>query len=460
MLTPAAARGGATGRVLFVAREPDETLRTFLPVIDCLRERHGLASRVLFHHTPGEWARHELARRCVGTREVPLPDRGLGWAFLAHGGGSSSAARTVDEICRFWRARRLARNLLDCERPSAVVVIQDTLLLERFLVRQANRLGLPTIVIQWAFSFPQALYDRLRSIQYAQSQNDPGSAPSTLRRSLRPLTRATYRAILAGLGLSFDLVNSYGGGEARIFAVMGEAFKEQYLAQGVRNKRVVVTGHPAHDAAHARATSPSEGERRATRERYGLPLDRPLVLYATQPVLWRRVIGPAELRANVTAIADAVARAPGMPQLVLKLHPRERPEDYAFCEQLTPPVRLISRADMADLIAASDAFISSSSSTVLLAMMLARPIVTINFNQVPHFDFFESIGGTLHTRTPDEFGQAIELALGDEPTRKRLAQEQQAVLARYAMFDGDATERVAGLIVEAIAESGKLAGAA
>ena len=443
-------RAGRTP-VLFVAREPDETLRTFLPAIDRLRAAHGIESRVLFHHHPGSWAREELAGRGVGTRVVCLPKHGLPLRLLRSPLGQTSLVRTADEIGRFRRARALARAILDAEQPAAIVVIQDTLLLERFLVRLANRRGLPTFVVQWAFNYTQAMYDRLRAIGKAPAE--PAGRVGS-RRLLGSATRAAYRAVLGALDLRFELVNSYGGGEARIFAVMGDAFAEQFQAQGVRHKRIVATGHPAHDAAYVRARTTDEPTRQAIRRRYDLPTEVPLVLYATQPVLWRRVMTPDTLRANVRAIATAVAALPDEARLVLKLHPREHVEDYAFCAEIDPPVRVIPTAEMADLVACCDLFVSSSSSTVLLAMMLDRPIVTINFNAVPHFDFFESIGGTLHTRTPDTFACAIHAALYDGPTRDRLAGERRAVLARHTRFDGRAAERLAGLIAQGIGHRG------
>ena len=266
--------------------------------------------------------------------------------------------------------------------------------------------------------------------------------------------------MLRAVGLYFDLANSYGGGEARLFAVMGEAFKDQYLAQGVRSKRIVVTGHPSHDEAYARVAALDAAARASIRARYDLPQEGTVVLYATQPVLWRRVMTPEQLHDGVRAIASEVARLPGRPCLVLKLHPRERLEDYAFCADLDPSVRVIARAEMIELIGASDAFISSSSSTVLLAMMLDRPIVTVNLHAVPHFDAFEAIGGTLHVRTAEAFGRALGLALTDPATRDRLAAERRAVLARYTRFDGRATERIAGLIARAVADAPRAVGAA
>jgi hypothetical protein len=396
---------------------------------------------VLFHHTPGPWARAALAERGVSMDEVAVPSRVLPFQVARLPGGS-----TVDEVARMRRARSLAHAALDRHRPSAVVVIQDTLLLERFVVRAANARGIPTVVVQWAFSYEQAMYDRIRQFQFARAAPSPRSA---VRRVLGPLTRATYRATLRALGLSFDLVNSYGGGEAKLFAVMGAAFRDQFVAQGVRGKRIMVCGHPTHDTVYQRAMTLDDAARARIRQTYGLPRDRTVVLYATQPVLWRKVISRETLERNVRAIAGAVSRQPGC-ELILKLHPREQASDYAFCAELDPPVRVLTQAEMPDLIAASDLFISSSSSTVLLAMMLDRPIITVNFDQVPHFDQFEGIGGTIHVRTHDDFAATFARLLSDEEARSALARQRADVLARYTRFDGRAAERIAGLIAEAI----------
>jgi hypothetical protein len=406
-----------------------------------LQRDHGRASRVLFHHAPGPWARAELAERGIPIDEVVLSSRALRGRLAGLPG-----AVTADEIARLWQARAKARAALVRHRPSAVVVIQDTLLLERFVVREANARGIPTLVVQWAFSYAQAMYDRIRAIQFGPSVEPPRSPA---RRLLAPLTRAAYRTTLRTLGLSFTLTNSYGGGEAKLFAVMGEAFREQFTAQGVRGKRIVVCGHPTHDAVYRRAQTVDAGERARIQREYDLPPDRTLVLYATQPVLWRRVMTREALEQNVRAIAASVADHDGC-ELVLKLHPREQAADYAFCATLTPPVRVLTQAEMPDLIAACDLFVSSSSSTVLLAMMLDRPIITVNFDQVPHFDQFEAIGGTVHVQTHGDFAAALDRLLADEEARAALGRDREAVVERYTRFDGRAGERIAGLLAEAI----------
>lgn len=429
-----------TRPVLFIAREPDETLRTFLPVIDALRDRDVPAS-VAFHHWPGPWAQRGLTERSVPWWLESVPERALPrWLpeRLVPG-------RLLPMLAEIWQLRQtqaLAGRLVRKVNPSAVVVIQDTLLLERFVVRWANRQRIPTLVIQWAFNFPQDYYDRLRAIRSPKTSAPPPAARSKM-------TSRIYHRLLRALDVEFDLANSYGGGEASRFAVMGEHFASQYQDQGVPPSKIIVTGHPLQDAAFRRAHVLSDETRNDLRESYGIRDGEHVVLYATQPFFWRGVISPEQLEENVAAMNRATVALGDEYRLTVKIHPRESAEDYSFCARLAPPVRVIAQAEMTDLIALADVFVSSSSSTVLLAMMLDRPIITVNFNNVLHFDFFESIGGTMHVRTHEAFADALQQVVHDEAKRRELAENRSKALGRLTRFDGQATERIADILAPA-----------
>ena len=303
--------------VLFVAREPDETLRTFLPVIAELRRR-GRDCRVLFHHQPSPWALEELHKLGASIHQVLLPQRKLAGRLAPFG-----------ELWQHREARRLARQLLDALDPAAVVVVQDTLLLERFLVREANRRGRGTLVVQWAFTYPQAMYDRLAAIKRGDAAETLDGTRARAMVGTNVLRIRPYPLLQRLLGVRFDLFNSYGGGEARVFAVMGAAFRDQFLAQGVRKERIEITGHPLHDAAFAQRQDLTPSRVATLKRWYGLPAQARVVLYATQPVLWRAVISREQLVENVQALGRAVATLGPEWLLVLKLHPRESLADYA-----------------------------------------------------------------------------------------------------------------------------------
>jgi hypothetical protein len=83
-------------------------------------------------------------------------------------------------------------------------------------------------------------------------------------------------------------------------------------------------------------------------------------------------------------------------------------------------------------------------------MMLDRPIITVNFDEVPHFDQFEGIGGTLHVRTHADFAAGLARLLGDADAGEGLRRQRHDVIARYTRFDGHAAERIAVLVAEAI----------
>jgi hypothetical protein len=425
--------------VLFVAREPDETLRTFLPILRGLAQRARCVPFVLYHHTPGEWARSELVELGVEWRELTLPARARPSGFVGAALSRARLAAPLSEIRQLVQVRRTASRVMRELGPAAVVVIQDTLLLERFLVREANRLRLPSLVVQWAFTYPQEYYDRFHE------RPSPHGRKSRLRALASRLTGRAYRAALDLSGVGFQLANTYGGGEAPYLAVMGNAFEQQFREQGAQKTAIYVAGHPSHDAVFERVKCWQEQDRLAVLTDLGFAPSARLVAYATQPTLWRGVLTPSGLREMVETVVEAALALGPEHVLVVKLHPRERLEDYAFLEGRAR-VAVVKDADVQRLIAASDVFVSSSSSTLLYAMMFGKPIVTINFHGVQHFDYFANLGGTLHVSRAEEFASALAAALRDDETRTRLWQEQQALLARFSRFDGLATERLVSLI--------------
>src|SRR3954468_18483507 len=105
--------------VLFVAREPDETLRTYLPVIDEL-QRRGSTAKVLFHHWPSEWARDELLRRNVAWWNVAIPER-LPPGWFAHVPLHQRLDGLLAEIGQLRVVRAIARRIIEQERPSALI---------------------------------------------------------------------------------------------------------------------------------------------------------------------------------------------------------------------------------------------------------------------------------------------------------------------------------------------------
>src|SRR5213079_313236 len=93
--------------ILFIAREPDETLRTYLPIIAELRRREQSAL-VLFHHQPGRWALEQLSALETPVRCVALSSRaGIGGPI-----GRGRIGRAIAELEQLRRARQLARRLI------------------------------------------------------------------------------------------------------------------------------------------------------------------------------------------------------------------------------------------------------------------------------------------------------------------------------------------------------------
>ena len=201
---------------------------------------------------PGAWARADLAERGVAVDEVALPDQRdvpprLG---RAHGAAHRRRGRADAGGRGRWPGAALDRH-----RPSAVVVIQDTLLLERFLVREANARGLPDP------GGPVGVQLSAGDVRPTRELSSTGGRRQQRSRHCRDgcsgqLTRAAYHVDAARARAELRLsCNSYGGGEAELFAVMGDGVPRPVPGAGRAGKRDRVTGHPTHDIVFQRAQS-------------------------------------------------------------------------------------------------------------------------------------------------------------------------------------------------------------
>ena len=199
----------------------------FCPSIDRLRADHGRPFQRCC----------SITRRATG-RAASLPSAGspldevcLRRTVLPQAVAGARRQPTVDEIARFWQARVAGPR---CPRPPPTGCRRRDP--GHPAPRAVPRHGRPTRAgsRHWSCNGRSATRRRCTT-ESARFSTGSGTSPrgrSIPRQLLAPITHGAYRSTLRALGLDFDLVNSYGGGEARLFAVMGEAFRDQFVGAG------------------------------------------------------------------------------------------------------------------------------------------------------------------------------------------------------------------------------------
>lgn len=222
-------------------------------------------------------------------------------------------------------------------------------------------------------------------------------------------------------------------------AVPGDFAREILKNCGVDEKKLVVTGYPSYDAlVHA------EGhfQRNVICRKFGLDPRRSILVFTTENLPIRE----SELLAR--AVYSAVKGFPSL-QFIVKVHPSE--SELSIYSKLAKELDLqavITRdASIYEVLYVCDLVVTGFSATALDAMMLNKPVVTINFTGLKDPLPFADDGAAIGVYEERTLKSAIEAALYDEILKKKLRRKQKEFVFRHSYSkDGRATIRVVDLI--------------
>jgi surface carbohydrate biosynthesis protein len=145
-------------------------------------------------------------------------------------------------------------------------------------------------------------------------------------------------------------------------------------------------------------------------------------------------------------------------QLIVKLHPLENVDVYKkiFTKMLNEITICQNEVNLYELINASDVVMSVASTASLEAMILDKPIITLNLNGGPNYIPYVEDGTSIGVYNKEDLVPAIKDALYNEGIRKKLEKERSKYVYEYAYIqDGKASERIVDLIFQIIGKSKK-----
>jgi len=295
----------------------------------------------------------------------------------------------------------VVKNLVKIEHPSAVLVMEDASPTLRTVVSAFNQTGTPTFVMQHG---------------------------------------------------TINRVPTYPGRDvtAAKMLVWGEMIKKWFTDFGVKEDRLVSAGNPRYEAL----TEKYEGFCRGSFIRkLGLDPRRKTILFATQPFAGNTTASsPHEKTTLVKALFNAVNSLPDI-QLIVKPHPTEDEGFYGRILDEAGGSRIIvvsKSRDTFDLIAACDAVVTENSTVGLEAMVLNKPLITMNLTGRPDTVQYAERGAALGVYSDKEIVPTVKRVFEDEETRMQLNEGRSRFISDYlGGNDGKSAER----IVEAIYKS-------
>jgi len=431
------------GRTILLLPQNSSSFREMFPIAVALQDRKDFQPKFVFPFPVTE----EQRGRCELTG-IPY--------HLVEEDEEQAQSRRVGILKKHFRALRTARQLLVRERPVLLILMGDRHIgLETALVRLVNERGIPSLIVPVALSAPEV------AAQYRLRQ--PHSQAYTLRSPLHKLAAKLFprwvyeyrgRALLFYplwealsawvLGLMPPNPWALGGGHATRMAVESPRLKQMFAAQGVSESKMVVTGKPSMDGIVDLLAQSSE-QRAARCAQLGIDPAKRIILYSPPQLGEHKLLSWDEhweqidfLLRTLTSFEDC--------QVVLSLHPKSRLEDYQPRAQRYGAI-VAQDASVYELIPLCEVFVATYSSTVVAAIGAYKPAVVVDFTDLG-FPFYNDCAGVEIVRQQDELEPALQRMLNDPAHYADLVEAQKAQAGRWALLDGQATQRVLDVIEE------------
>lgn len=349
----------------------------------------------------------------------------------------------------------LATNLLRKLQVSTLVVPGDRNTgFEPAMLRAARDLGIVSIIPPTAFSATQEglfIARRQNPAHYVTHRPEfKRQFPNQWRRDIPSGEDLSFFGVAttqayASLGMLPDNPWVLGGGLSDWILVDSEDVKQRYADLGVDPDKILISGHPDHDALALSVQS--KGEMRVLlHDKYRLdPARKTLVLCLPN---WAEVgLKSWEWHWRESELLCRFAAAQGC-NVLLSLHPSQERARYVHLEERFPPLRILDERLATVLPAADIYFTGLSSSTVPWAVLASVP--TVIADHYPEKDRIHAgLPGVLYVAEADRLGDTLARLVADDAYFHGLRQSQFEAAHRYGTIDEQATARIVKALLEA-----------
>lgn len=244
---------------------------------------------------------------------------------------------------------------------------------------------------------------------------------------------------------------------ADYLAVWGEAHSRFMVAGGVDPRRIRMTGATRMDRLATLQPRRRQMRRRVC-EHLGLNPEHPIILLTTQGVrpathFPGRHLSPQENYAICRTVVEAARRVPNA-QLIVKFHvaePNARHIEQWLGEEFgSERVRFVQHEDPYRLLCATDCVVTGWSTTGLEAMALRLPVVVVRVRPQPYWMPYAQSGAALEAVNADELEEALRRVLDrSSGVMASLAPRMEAFWNQWCGAPlGEASRKLADFLME------------
>ncbi|GAA3645943.1 UDP-N-acetylglucosamine 2-epimerase [Asaccharospora irregularis] len=215
------------------------------------------------------------------------------------------------------------------------------------------------------------------------------------------------------------------------FAVLCKYTKNNIANRGINPDSVIVTGQPAFD----KLLEFKNLNKMEMCKKLGIDSSKTIVSLMSQPIDSRENV----LKALIHAMKEHENK-----QLIIKLHPNEDGKiQQVMLDEMGYKAIIVKDIEAPKIIELSDLVITVSSTTGLEAVVMDKPLISINLTGEPDFIPYNDMGIGLGVYDKEELSKTISLIFEDSEVVEKLKEARQEFAT-----DGKAASRVAELIIE------------
>ena len=242
-------------------------------------------------------------------------------------------------------------------------------------------------------------------------------------------------------------LHSFAPFEADCFAAWGDFTKEFLVKNEVEPERIVVTGGPVFDK-----TISLKPDKVKIYTELGIgPDSKRIIVFTTQGQGAGFRPSTEEIESGIIETIKAASQYQDV-LLLFQVHPGQSVEDIQKVAEKADHsgVRVIKYHDTESLMAVSDGVITFFSTTAIDALILGKPLLTINLSDDRDFYPFVPMGAAFGAYTKEEIMPAFKKLI-ENPEELKDGREKAIPYVVYKT-DGKSLERVLNLIEEFLKE--------
>ncbi len=365
------------------------------------------------------------------------------WKFIESLSRVNLYNQIVDSVDTFFKSHKF-----DC----LIIAEANVEYTSEAFIKYARNYGIPSIIIPYTFCLPTE--------PAKHYYNDPGRTYRWYHRFFIPskwVYKYNGKKLIRMYAHQVRLMDKVGitppqpwvqeSSTADALIVESPAMEQHYLSCNLKPKQLQVIGDEVYDYIFMQ--DKLELKQKILKELKFRKVKDKVITFAVFPDIMYKYgesTGFKTYKKLLTFICDQLNSIGGGYNIILCLHPTLQKKDFKFLENNN--IKISSRKTI-ELIAISDLFVASISSTIRWAILLNVPVINYDCYHF-RYDDFKDVGGVVNIESRKDFVKTINKIKRDSSYVQSLALKQVQEVSKYGIMDGKFSERLHNLIIRLI----------